>query len=225
MAELYGWVRNIIVFFLFLTILDNLVPKKSYQKYIRLFAGMVTILLILGPVTGGLGLEERIAHYYETLMFQYEAEELHKEILGMEQQRLGEMIGQYEKAVEEDIRQMAEDTGFMVYDCQVEISREEGDERFGSVVGIWIKVGLEKRTEREEAVRGKAVEVEIKETIEPVVVEGDREEERSGEIARENRRRQQEAEYGAIGKLRRKIGAYYGLEEAYVEIQVIEGKG
>ena len=34
---------------------------------------------------------------------------------------------------------------------------------------------------------------------------------------------QQEKEYSAVGRLRRKIVSYYELEEDYVEIQVIEG--
>ena len=42
MEILYGWVRNITGYFLFLAVLDNLIPEKKYEKYIRLFAGMVT---------------------------------------------------------------------------------------------------------------------------------------------------------------------------------------
>lgn len=243
MEELYGWVRNITGYLLFLAVLDNLIPKKSYQKYIRLFAGMVAILLILGPLTGGVRLEERIARFYETLTFQYEAKELKKEILGMEQKRLGEIISQYERAVAEDIRQMAEDTGFTVYECQAEIGKEEKDEQFGKVVRIRMKVRFENRGEdgageewnetgRERSEAGKEwsepVSIGSAEPVEPVVIgekNGAKREEISQESSRENRRRQQAAEKGAVGKLRRKIGAYYGLEEAYVEIQVIEGEG
>lgn len=227
MEELYGWVRNITGYFLFLAVLDNLIPKKSYQKYIRLFAGMVMILLILGPFMGGTRLEEKIARFYETLTFQYEAEELKKEILGVEQKRLGEMIGQYEQVVAADIRQMAEDTGFTVCECQAVIGKEEGDEQFGKVTGIWMKVKAESRQEDEQKMTGGTVEIGP-ETIGPVVIGEEnrgKPEKTAGEKSRENQRRQREEERGAIGKLRRKIGAYYDLEEAYVEIQVIEGEG
>ena len=97
MDGIYGWIRSIIGFLLFLAVLDNLIPGKNYQKYVRLFAGMATILLVARPLTGGLGLEEKIARVYEALVLQYEAKDLKKEILGMEKQRLGQIIGQYEQ--------------------------------------------------------------------------------------------------------------------------------
>ena len=38
-----------------MTVVTNLLPDKKYEKYFRLFAGMVLILLVLKPFTGGLG--------------------------------------------------------------------------------------------------------------------------------------------------------------------------
>lgn len=222
MEGLYGWVRNIAGYFLFLAVLDNLIPGKGYQKYIRLFAGVVVILLVLEPFVGGMRLEERIARFYETRIFQYQAQDLQKEILGMENRRLEGIIKQYETAVAEDIRQMAEDMGFRVYGCQAEIEKRE-EERFGEVRAIWMKVGTKDGELGEEQKRG--------EGIEPIAVavetsgEGELWEEQDWELSRESRRRQQETENLTVGRLRRRIASYYGLEEAYVEIQVIEGEG
>ena len=140
MEILYGWVRNITGYFLFLAVLDNLIPEKKYEKYIRLFAGMVTILLVVQPLTGALRLEEQIAHFYKTLVFQYQAEDLRQEMLGVEEQRFEQMIGQYEEAVAKDIRQMAEELGFIVIQCQAEIGKEHGSQGFGTVAGVWIQV-------------------------------------------------------------------------------------
>lgn len=44
------------------------------------------------------------------------------------------------------------------------------------------------------------------------------------EVSRQVLRRQQEEVREAAGKLRRKIGAYYNLEDNYVEIQIVEGE-
>ncbi len=140
MEILYGWVRNITGYFLFLAVLDNLIPEKKYEKYIRLFAGMVTILLVIQPLTGALRLEEQIARFYKTLVFQYQAEDLRQEMLGVEEQRFEQMIGQYEEAVAKDVRQMAEELGFIVIQCQAEIGKEHGSQGFGTVAGVWIQV-------------------------------------------------------------------------------------
>ena len=57
MEELYGWIRNLTGFFLFMSVTENLLPGKAYTKYIRLFSGMVLILLVLRPLAGDLRLD------------------------------------------------------------------------------------------------------------------------------------------------------------------------
>ncbi|MCI9161695.1 MAG: stage III sporulation protein AF [Lachnospiraceae bacterium] len=226
MDGIYGWIRSIIGFLLFLAVLDNLIPGKNYQKYVRLFAGMATILLVARPLTGGLGLEEKIARVYEALVLQYEAKDLKKEILGMEKQRLGQIIGQYEQAVAEDLTYMARDMGFVVYGCRAKIGEEETEAEFGHVVRIEMQIGLGEN-EKGGITGGENQEEEgkaIGETaVVPVVVEEIKnigEKEGQKEAADKG---QQEKEYSAVGRLRRKIVSYYELEEDYVEIQVIEG--
>ena len=143
MDGIYGWIRNLTGFFLFMSVIDNLLPNKKYGKYVRLFSGMILILLVLQPLTGSLRLEDKIAHYYESFVFRYQAEDLQSEILGIEKQRLTQMIAQYEHAVEQDVGQMAEDMGFSVRECSVTINGEEGTEQFGTVTGISLRISAE----------------------------------------------------------------------------------
>ena len=53
MTAVYEWIRNLTAFFLFLSVMENLLPGQKYGKYIRLFAGMVLILLAVEPFTSG----------------------------------------------------------------------------------------------------------------------------------------------------------------------------
>lgn len=136
MDGVYAWIRNLTGFFLFLSVIDNLLPGKAYTRYIRLFSGMVLILIVMQPFTSGLRLEERIAGWYETFVFQYRAEELEQEILNVEEKRLDQLIGQYERAVEMDVRAMAEDAGFSVRELTAAIGKDQGAEDFGRVTKI-----------------------------------------------------------------------------------------
>lgn len=224
MDAVYGWIRNLTGFFLFMSVIDNLLPNKKYGKYIRLFSGMILILLVLQPLTGSLRLEDRIAHYYESFVFRYQAEDLQTEILGIEKQRLSQMIEQYEHAVEQDVSQMAEDMGFAVIKCSVIIDGNEGTEQFGMVTDVSLNVSMEGENV------GETMEERIEETtawieeiapVEPVVVgrAEAQEEERGVPDSYSKSRGQIDFE---VGKLRRKIASYYSLEEAYVEIQIVE---
>lgn len=228
MDAVYGWIRNLTGFFLFMSVIDNLLPNKKYGKYVRLFSGMILILLVLQPLTGRLRLEDRIAHYYESFVFRYQAEDLQTEILGIEKQRLSQMIEQYEHAVEQDVAQMAEDMGFAVIKCSVIIDGNEGTEQFGMVTDVSLNVSME--GENVEETMEERIEERIEETtawieeialVEPVVVgrAEAQEEERGVPDSYSKSRGQIDFE---VGKLRRKIASYYSLEEAYVEIQIVE---
>lgn len=235
MDGVYGWIRNLTGFFLFMSVIDNLLPNKKYGKYVRLFSGMVLILLVLQPLTGSLRLEDRIAHYYESFVFRYQADDLQTEILGIEKQRLSQMIEQYEHAVAQDVGQMAGDMGFTVRQCDVSIDGNEGTEAFGMVTAVSLKIALEGEEVVEETagettgetagdVAGKTGETVQDGQIVPVepVVIGDAKE-RDGENVTDSYSKSRGQIDSEVGKLRRKIASYYSLEEAYVEIQIVEG--
>ena len=47
MEAVYGWVKNIIYYMIFLSVVNNLLADSKYGKYIRFFSGMVLILLVV----------------------------------------------------------------------------------------------------------------------------------------------------------------------------------
>ena len=228
MEELYIWVGSIAGYCIFLAVMHNLIPGKKYEKYIRLFTGMVAILLIIQPLTGRLRLEERLAHFYEALVFQYQSEDLKKEIWEIGEKRLQQMIHEYENAAAEDVKMIAEDMGLTVLDCQVEIGREEGSRQFGMVERVRMKVCLKNVGENdlgEENDSGETRDIGAweKAEIEPVAIRKVEYGEEAGDSLDTKKENNGEREDFIIGKLRRKILSYYDLEEAYVEIQVMEG--
>lgn len=79
--------------------MENLLPGQKYGKYIRLFAGMVLILLAVEPFTSGFNLDEVLARSYEDLVIRGEAGELKEQLGATEQKRLGQILSQYEEAV------------------------------------------------------------------------------------------------------------------------------
>lgn len=124
MEELYEWIRNITFYLIFMTVVGNLLPNKKYEKYFRLFAGMVLILLVLKPFTGGLRLDDKLAYYFEAITFKSEASELTSELSEMEEKRLVSMIRQYEEAVETDLTQMADSSGFECEKAEAVIEKD-----------------------------------------------------------------------------------------------------
>lgn len=214
MDGIMRWAGNILFFLVFLTVLENLLPGKKYGRYLRLFTGMILILLVMKPLTGSLKLEERIARYYESLTFRQEAEELSENILGIEQRRRDQVIESYETAVAEDVMTMARDSGYVPVSARAEIEKDESKETFGSVIYIELEVEQQGReASREEAVFA----VSPVEQVKPVLVEREETTQQTEEPFRQQTEAGEDDE--SLEKLKRKVGSFYGLETGNVEIQ------
>ncbi len=212
MENLFEWIRNIAYYLIFITVASNLLPNKKYEKYIRFFAGMVLILLVLKPVTGGLRLENTMAYYFESISIKKEAGELKGEISKMEDKRLKSLISGYEEAVETDLASMAETAGFGWKEIRAEIDRDQESSTFCHVLRVYLVLTVKE----EQGETGGVVPVEKIETVEEVKIT-------EKETKRSEERRQEENLQ--LSGLRRRIGEYYDLEEQDIEIQVEDGKG
>ena len=47
---IYEWIENIAFYLIVLLAVMQMIPHSSYQKYIRFFAGMILILMLLSPI-------------------------------------------------------------------------------------------------------------------------------------------------------------------------------
>ena len=59
MKAVENWVRDIVFYMIFVTMVMNLLPDPKYEKYLRLFAGAVMILLAFDRYYGSRGWRRR----------------------------------------------------------------------------------------------------------------------------------------------------------------------
>ena len=93
--ELYLWIRNLAVFYIFFTAVLNLIPDQKYEKYVRFFMGLLLIFMMSTPIFSILG-------------------------KGSELTEKG-----YELELEQKIRETLEKRGIEVYKVKVNIEGEE----------------------------------------------------------------------------------------------------
>lgn len=241
MDGIYAWVRNIVYYLIFMTIITNLLPAGKYEKYLRLFAGCILILLVMKPLTGSLRLEEKINAIFRSVSFENEAGELKGELDGMEQKRLDRLIGSYEASAEEELIRMAGEEGIEAVAASVVIEGDSRNPDFGKVkkIALRLKKTEETADAQENADGGRtktAKEDRITlEKVEKVSVRLDGSGQgRNEESLRDSRSGDQEqgkSDVEAAGKViataqenemirqfRRTIAGYYQMEEENVEI-------
>lgn len=71
--SIYEWMKNLTLFYVLFQASMQLVPDKTYEKYIRFYMGLLMILLMLSPVFLLLGRNEEIWQDFGAF---YEKEEL-----------------------------------------------------------------------------------------------------------------------------------------------------
>ena len=249
MEAVYGWVKNIIYYMIFLSVVDNLLADSKYGKYIRFFSGMVLILLVVSPFTGGLHLDEQISSMFKSISFQNDTDDLKQDLWGMEERRLDQVIRKYEQAVAADVEAMARAEGFTCTGASVQIDGDRNSSRYGQIEGIGMVISGEKEKEKEkekaepdswdytgsrpvnvDAGRIDSVKVEDVELEEPpkdggMEKTGDiTEREETGDSGETERPEKTAEAKGAVADkklnhLTGKVAQYYGLEESDIEIQ------
>ena len=63
MEGIYQWIRSLVFYLILMTMLMNLLPDKKYENYLRLFTGVVFLLLFFSAVYrtfGGAGADCRV---------------------------------------------------------------------------------------------------------------------------------------------------------------------
>lgn len=210
MDGLYQWVGSLVSYLVFVTVLTALLPSVRYERYLRLFAGCVLILLVFQPFTVSFRLESVLDQLFRSVSVQEEAYGLiSQKDPDLEARKLELLFSEYEKETEKELVKLAEQAGFFHCRAKVRVERREEQPDFAKIKEVSLSLHL---PQQEAAFC-------LVEPIEVVEVKA--------EVAQtENRRgEKEEAEDEPVtdvrvSQLRQQIAAEYQMEEAYVEIRL-----
>lgn len=237
MEGVYQWAGRIVSYLVFITVLTGLLPAAHYEKYLRLFAGSILILLVFQPLTGGLRLEESIQHLFGTISFENEAKELSGRLDGMGKKRLALFLAQYEAETEAEIRKLTEASGISVKKAEVLVETDETSPEFARIrrISLECQLPVPAGSEEEKEPAG-AISVDRVAGVElsPVLVGKEKQEEESKSSGQEESPAVRAvpahaaavslSEKRVVESLRKQLASYYQVEEAHVEIRLEAGE-
>lgn len=124
MSYIYTWVKNLVCFYLLLTVVLHLLPQKSYRKYIRFFAGMLLIILVVSPVLSLLGNEEALKSKISQAEFFQDLDNMKLDTEHLEAVQKETYLREYENALEMDVGRMAEQKQLVAQAVEVRLTEE-----------------------------------------------------------------------------------------------------
>ena len=221
MEVITHWAGNIVSYLVFLTVLTGLLPAHKYEKYIRLFAGCILLLIVLKPLTDGLRLEERLNYLFTSLSFENEAGELKREMDEIEVRRRNMVLSQYEAEASKEAVRVAAEAGFSVEKADVELEKDPESEQFASVRSVTgyvagSEAGMEAGMEAAELEENQSSMIEI-EKIPPIEISL-KQEQKQGEPAAAQAVSWMNGE--KIWELQQRLASFYQVEADHVEVRM-----
>ena len=124
MSYVYSWVKNLVCFYLFLTVVLHLLPKKNYQKYVRFFSGMLLTILVTSPILSLMGNEDLLKERVSQAGLFQELDNLKLDTAHLEDVQKEPYIREYERALELDVTRIAEEKELLVTEARVCLTEE-----------------------------------------------------------------------------------------------------
>ncbi len=106
MNQILQWVRSIVIYMILVTTLWYLLPDNQYKKYIRLFTGLLLILIVLKPAADFLTEADLVDVLYDAA------------VVWQEDSESEQVLGQLEES----------DNSFLLEYCEEQVCRQISEE-------------------------------------------------------------------------------------------------
>ena len=140
MSQVLNWVWRIAVFYLLMTVTEQLLPSEKYRKYVRLYLGVVFLLLVLSPAASLAGLKEDLTEAMEQAGRQAARDELRIEQEAGNEARYRVILSEYREWIRTQTAQLVSEEGYSLEDLEVDFEEDPEAETFGRIREMWLTV-------------------------------------------------------------------------------------
>lgn len=145
MEWLYDWIWNLVIYFILVTAVSSVLPGETYRKYIRLFTGVVLILVMVQPLLNLLSLDERIEEIFQFNSFEQEREELRANMEGMAEIGQDYVMENYRKLLERQILALAKEEKVELSNIELILEEDEESSDYGRI--LYLSAGASEAAE------------------------------------------------------------------------------
>ncbi len=150
MGEIYAAVKNLIFFLLLVTVFSNLLGKSSFKKYIHIFVGLITILIIIKPLLTWTNSLDKVDYYYDLNVYQSNARDISAQIVGTEKDYQKQVVESYKEAINNQIQVYMSNYGLKVNSLTINLDEDTESETCGKIKGITLVASVKEEENKEE---------------------------------------------------------------------------
>lgn len=124
MEAFWNWLRTILYVSLFLSVVMHLIPEKKYRKYVRFFAGMIILVLTVGPLADLFSQNGSMEQIVEDRLFRQQSAETSADLEYMEESSRNYYKDRIAQEASRLIGEKASEEGFETSDSSVELAED-----------------------------------------------------------------------------------------------------
>lgn len=150
MNNIYSWVKNIVYFLLLVKIMEYMIPSEKSGKYIKLFSGIVLIIILIQPFLKILNWDGKINASIINISNKIDNEQL----LNNKQQYLDLnediSIKVYKNNIIDRISYILENEGYHPLSVEVELEDRVDNKDYGSIKNLYISISKKTSNKKKE---------------------------------------------------------------------------
>lgn len=134
------WIKNIAVFYIIASLILNIIPGDKYKRYIKLFLGVVMVILLIKPIGRLTGLDGKFDELFWTGSYGAMSDELKAELAFADEERIRVITAEFEKKISADIKDYVESLGAVYISSRPEIDIDPASKGYGSLARISVEI-------------------------------------------------------------------------------------
>lgn len=157
MEVIYDWIKNIVMFLILAKILEYLIPNGNMKKYVKLFTGVLLMLIILNPVIKYSGLSNKLNYNIIMRDFELKTPSVEEQINQNKDLKNDITIKLYKEKIVSHIMQLLTNEDINVSRVNVDVVEDYNSDNYGALTRVVVTIS-EKQVDKPGDIRIQKVE-------------------------------------------------------------------
>lgn len=125
MEFILSWIRTIVTYLILIAVILNVIPSDQYKRYVRLFFGVILVLLIARPLLVLFQDESFLNGYFDYYKMIINEENTIPELEEVDKQRKQAVLEAWKTQIKEDLEVYAKEKGWHITELELSLNNEE----------------------------------------------------------------------------------------------------
>ena len=153
MEFIINWAKNIVYLMILVRIITSIVPNSSMEKYIKVIAGVIIIIVLINPFLSIDDKENELVNYINSYSLKLNKDEFINNTNSYDNVNEELALKLYKSDIESKIRTLVEQENLYLQDIELKIEEDKSNENYGKILEMNLDISSEENTENDNTIK------------------------------------------------------------------------